>query len=114
MIFTIIICRIFVFAFQNSGKPVIEISHENKPILIRPGQFLSLEAIVKGQPEPDVTWTCDNNEISSDVKQTTDGNKYKIYKEKPEPEHVGVYKIKASNAAGEALKEIVVKILGNL
>ena len=93
-----------------SEKPCVKI--EVPYIFVRPGGVMSLEAKVTGQPVPDVTWTYNNKEISSDVKLTTDGNKYKIFLEKPESRHSGFYKITASNIAGQDFKEIPINILG--
>ena len=78
------------------------------------GQQLNVWMTISGHPSPEVTWTCNDEDLLKDkeVSLMSSGDKHLMSITKAASRHRGVYKIKAVNAAGEDVKEMSVTVLG--
>ena len=78
------------------------------------GQQLNVWMTISGHPSPEVTLTCNDENVLKDkeVNLMSSGDKHLMSITKAGGRHRGVYKIKAVNAGGEDVKEISVTVLG--
>lgn len=76
------------------------------------GKPIQLEAIIIGQPEPEVIWLQNNNPIkeSNDIQLYFQGDSCTLFISEAFIEDAGVYKIVAINSAGEASSECRVSV----
>ena len=67
---------------------------------------------MSGSPAPSVSWFKDNKEVKAEgrVSLQQDGSKVTMNIKEASEADSGCYKVKAANAAGEAVHEIMVKV----
>lgn len=113
-----------VVSSQPSDKPTVDA----KPVSGNPPKFTKLlsdvlaaeeekvilEAIITGEPRPEIKWLLNNQVITTNERvRTTHDNEgiVRLEIEKVLPEDKGVYTVKASNASGEAkcFAQLIVK-----
>jgi titin len=83
-----------------------------KDISVFEGKAILLEAIIVGQPEPEVIWLQNDKPVkeSNDIQLYFQGDSCTLYISEAFIEDAGVYKIVAINSAGEASSECRVSV----
>lgn len=83
-----------------------------KDISVFEGKSIQLEAIIIGQPEPEVIWLQNNNPVkeSNDIQLYFQGDNCTLFINEAYLEDAGVYRVIAINAAGEASSECRVTV----
>lgn len=73
------------------------------------GESLEWEAIIKGNPKPDITWTKNGEVLEKGDRYTFEedkrNNKFKLIVNSVQVEDKGVYKLIAKNYLGESTAE---------
>lgn len=92
---------------EPEPQKVMEPPHYLKPIAgldVVEGKSAEFEAIVAGQPPPEVTWFREGHQItdSDDFKITREGNKSVLLIKEVFPEDSGIFTCRATNPAGVA------------
>lgn len=114
-------CFVSVEAVEEEPKVQAPIQPQTiKPSIQQPlrdisvfeGNPIHLEAIIVGQPEPEVIWLQNNKPVkeSSDIKLYFQGDSCTLYIKEAFLEDAGSYKIIALNSAGEASSECRVSV----
>nr|XP_031831778.1 obscurin isoform X2 [Nomia melanderi] len=84
-------------------RPEIE---EFKDVVASVGESLSWEAVVKGNPKPDVTWTKDGKVLEKgerfDFEEDKRNNKFRLIIKSVEVEDKGTYNLSVKNYLGQA------------
>ncbi|OAD62661.1 Muscle M-line assembly protein unc-89 [Eufriesea mexicana] len=87
-------------------RPEIE---ELKDVIAPVGESLTWEAIIKGNPKPDITWIKDGTVLQKgdrfDFEEDKRNNKFRLIIKSVEVEDKGTYQIAAKNYLGEASAE---------
>lgn len=77
-----------------------------KDVVASVGDSFTWEAIVKGNPKPDITWTKDGTVLEKgdkyDFEEDRRNNKFKLIIKDVEVEDKGTYHLTAKNYLGEA------------
>lgn len=87
-------------------RPEIE---ELNDVTANVGESLTWEAIIKGNPKPDITWIKDGTVLEKgdrfDFEEDKRNNKFRLIIKSVEVEDKGIYQIAAKNYLGEASAE---------
>lgn len=85
-----------------------------KSLTVREGEPILFDVKVSGEPAPDVVWSFNNSNISSNSVYQIDNIPYntRFYHSNPMRSDTGIYKIVASNKYGEDEEEVEVTVIG--
>ncbi|XP_076762738.1 obscurin isoform X1 [Xylocopa sonorina] len=82
---------------------------ELKDVVANVGDSLTWEAIIKGNPKPDITWTKDGTVLESgerfEFEEDKRNNRFRLKIKKVEVDDKGTYQVAAKNYLGEASTE---------
>lgn len=97
---------------QELGTKAPSIQQPLKDISVFEGKSIQLEAIIVGQPEPEVIWLQNNKPVkeSNDIQLYFQGDNCTLFINEAYLEDAGVYRVVAINAAGEASSECRVTV----
>lgn len=109
-------CKAALAVKEVVSEPVFETEQEAAPVKVGEGDVVSLNAVVKGKPEPTVDWYKDDEKLreTSRLKMDAKDGEHSLIILEAKPEDSGIYKCEAKSKGGKAEKTFDVDIKGAL
>ena len=107
-------CKAALAVKEKLQKPDIEIEEAKGTVVVSDGDVVSLNATVKGKPEPTVQWYKDDQKLrkTSRLKMDAKNGEVSLVILDAKPGDSGLYKCEATNKAGSAKRTFDVNIPG--
>ena len=109
-------CKAALAVKEVITEPVFETEQEAAPLRVGEGDIVSLNTVVKGNPEPAVNWYKDEEKLreTSRLKMDAKDGEHSLIILEAKPEDSGVYKCEAKSKGGKAERTFDVDVKGAL